>query len=343
MKAFFIKKPGHGSVMDLPPPVPDRDELLVRVMRCGVCDTDLPAYKGQLKRRSPPVLLGHEFSGVVVEKGESVSQQIRVGDHVVAVPQRYCGMCDACLRGLGSLCEHKKIMGSQAWPGAFAEYICVPEEQVVAIPQNMEFSLAALCEPLAVAIHTLARTNFEIGRNVMIFGAGGIGMLLLKLVVLKGANECIVCDHREYNLSVARNLGATLTIMADGQPIQEKLLSLGWNKSVDIAFVSVSYTGLISQSMNIVDRRGSISIIHGYNKMDIVDFDTSARKEQTIYTSSSPDRDDFEEAIGLLYEYSDAFSGVISQEIGVERLEAVLNSKEEGGIDSVKTIVNFER
>ena len=171
MKAAMLYRPGDVQVVDMAPPEPGPGEALIRIHACGVCGTDHSLFVGGFPAVFP-VIIGHEFSGVVAGVGGGV-QTVAIGDRVTVDPNRVCRVCDYCRMGSEHLCENLTSMGVHIH-GADAEYCVMPATNVYPIPDNLPFDVAAFCEPLACAIRGVEMAHIRPGDTVLILGAGGI-------------------------------------------------------------------------------------------------------------------------------------------------------------------------
>jgi len=197
MRAMVFTKPGTVELQEVPVPEPDDGELLIAVGAVGICGSELHGIRSADFRR-PPLIMGHEFAGTTA-----------AGDRVVVNPLLSCGNCDQCVHGREHLCRHRQIVGIQR-PGAFAEYVSVPEGAVRQLPAEMSFETAALIEPLANAVHALNLAQPREGARIAIIGAGTIGLVSL-LVACTRSDDVTICDLADSRLAVAGQLGATAT------------------------------------------------------------------------------------------------------------------------------------
>jgi len=216
MLAAVLEGVGKMVLKEVPKPVIKKNEVLVRVKSCGICQTDYSAYTGRRTNWTPPMILGHEISGVIEEVGDEV-ENWKPGDEVILSPVISCGDCDNCRLGLGHYCRNGKVIGGEGQkvvlPGGFAEYVAVPTSVLYRKPENVSFDSAALTEPLAGSYKGMIEySNLRLGEDVVIIGAGAMGLLLLELAVAGGAGNSIVIDVVDERLNKAKELGATHTI-----------------------------------------------------------------------------------------------------------------------------------
>lgn len=205
MHALAVTATKSLDLVDLDIPSPGEGEVLVRVAWCGICGSDIPRYfEGAV--HSFPQVLGHEFSGTVVQLGEGVSN-VKEGARVAVAPLVPCGDCEYCKQGRPALCTHYSFVGSRQ-QGALADYVAVPAINVVPIPDHVSLKAAALVEPLTVAIHGVDRANIRTGASALVFGAGVIGLLSAMVLKAKGVSKLTVCDLDPKKLKIAEEIGA---------------------------------------------------------------------------------------------------------------------------------------
>lgn len=185
------------------------NEVLVKVQSCGVCGTDVHIVEGS-SRSTPPVVLGHEFVGIVEDVGSDVHHIAR-GQHVAVDPNIACGMCYYCRRGLVHLCTNLRALGVDL-DGGMAEFCMAPMQQVYVLPERMKPGASVYVEPVSCAIHGIDRANISIGDTVVIIGGGTIGLLMLQLAKNAGAARTILVEPLEYKRRIATELGAEIVI-----------------------------------------------------------------------------------------------------------------------------------
>lgn len=198
------------KVQESPVPKLEPDGVLVRVMACGICGTDVHIYEGDkgAADTTPPVILGREFSGVVEAVGEKVSR-VKAGDRVCIDPNSLCGACSYCRTGIGHFCENMVGIGTTV-DGGFAEYCAVPESQVYRLAAGTSFEEGAMAEPLACCLHGIDLCEIRPGSAVMVIGAGMIGLLMVQLAKLSGVRLVAVLEPVEEKRIMALKLGADL-------------------------------------------------------------------------------------------------------------------------------------
>ena len=220
MKAAVLNKPGDIQVKEVETPQPGSGEVLIQIRACGVCGTDHSLFTGGFPAVYP-VIIGHEFSGVVTAMGPGV-KSFQIGDRVTVDPNRVCRRCEYCRMGSEHLCENLSSMGVHIH-GADAEYCVMPETNVYKLPDNVSFEAAAFCEPLACAIRGIEMGHIRTGDTVLILGAGGMGNLLTQLALQAGAAHVIVSEPIRHRREKAMENGATRVIDPLSQDVDTEL------------------------------------------------------------------------------------------------------------------------
>ncbi len=190
---------------------PNEDEVLIRVMAAGVCGTDMHIFDGAKGASEcyPPVVLGHEFSGIVEETGANV-KKIQTGDHVTVDPSIMCGTCFNCQTGKPHFCENYSATGV-TYDGGFAQFCVVNEKQIFKLKNEVSFEEGAMCEPLGCCLHGIDRAGIQPGDTVLIIGGGTIGLIMLQLARLAGAATILLSEPVESKRALAEKLGADYT------------------------------------------------------------------------------------------------------------------------------------
>ncbi|AEV30137.1 theronine dehydrogenase-like Zn-dependent dehydrogenase [Sphaerochaeta pleomorpha str. Grapes] len=204
MRAIVIEKPGMISVREVPIPVVNEDEVLIKVMSSGICGTDVHIFHGEYLG-SYPIIPGHEFSGIVEKVGKQV-KRIKVGDHVAVEPNIACDNCENCLENRQNFCANWQGVGV-SMPGGMAEYVKAPEKAVFSIGK-LPFDEGAFCEPLSCVLHGIEQVPLKLGDRVLVLGAGPIGMLLAQTAKIRGACTITQVDKNESRLEMAKAYAA---------------------------------------------------------------------------------------------------------------------------------------
>ena len=265
MRALMKTSKGQGNLelQDVPRPMAGADEVLVRVRACGICGSDLKIQDDQ-HPYTPPVVIGHEFSGEIEEVGADVSGW-KIGDRVVAEQHfKACGYCRQCLTGNSFACISKRAPGYFS-DGSFTEFISVPAWLLHRIPSNLSFVEAALTEPSAVAAHgMLDRTGIDPGDMVVILGCGPIGLVAAKMAQTVGASKVIITgvDHDEQmRLPKARELGIDHVVNVMNDDLESLVNEITHGEGADVVIELSGALPAIAQSFRLVRRLGRVGII----------------------------------------------------------------------------------
>ncbi len=212
MKALVWEGPRLFVMREQDKPRASSNEVVLRVAFAGICGSELSGYLGHNALRVPPLVMGHEFSGEIVELGGSapeVNPALKLGQRVTVNPLASCGHCDYCKAGLNHLCPSRKLIGAHR-AGAFAEFVSVPAELVHVLPEGTSTRVGALAEPVAVAVRIAELAGNVQDQTVLVMGAGPIGLLVLQVLKARGANQVFVADLDVERLEMAEKLGGEI-------------------------------------------------------------------------------------------------------------------------------------
>ncbi|MHA1298537.1 MAG: zinc-dependent alcohol dehydrogenase [Candidatus Helarchaeota archaeon] len=240
---------------DLPKPKVKKDDVLIKVKYCGICGTDIESYEtGSLIPTG--LILGHEFSGEIVEIGEAV-KKLKVGDRVTANPNEPCFKCKWCMNNQENMCKKSPSAFGTTSNGALAEYIKVKAERIHLLPPNVSFEEGALVEPLAIAVYAVQESGIKLGENAVIFGAGTIGLSTLQ-VLQTIASEVYVIEPLEFNQKKALELGATEVLEPkDWTKINKLTKKIGPDHIFDCAGTPKTYI----DSLKLIRKGGQITVV----------------------------------------------------------------------------------
>ncbi|MGN7312951.1 2,3-butanediol dehydrogenase [Alkalicoccobacillus gibsonii] len=265
MKAARLYGSQDLRVVDIPEPSVSSHQVKVKVEWAGICGSDLHEFSHgpsadphPLTGQLPPITLGHEFSGTIVELADDVTN-LKVGERVAIEPLIHCGECYACKRGHYNQCSKVGFVGLNR-DGGFAEYVVVEEQMVHQLPDNVSFEEGALVEPTAVSFYAVRESQLKPGDSVAIFGAGPIGLLTLLSVKAAGATKIIVVDVSEERLKKAEELGATTTINGMDDNIVETIHELTGG-GVSVAYECAGVQPTMTNAVASVKQGGQVMAI----------------------------------------------------------------------------------
>jgi (R,R)-butanediol dehydrogenase/meso-butanediol dehydrogenase/diacetyl reductase len=301
-------------VESLPDPVPAAGEVVLQVARCGICGSDLHMTEDAAYGIKPGDVLGHEFAGEVVALGAGVAD-LAVGDRVAAIPLRGCGHCPACLSGEPAWCAEFGLQG-----GGYAEYVRTRADQCVRLPRSASLADGAIIEPLAVALHGVMLSAVKPHDQVLVLGAGPIGLAVAFWARRLGAARVVVQDIVPHQRERALSMGATDFIVDRDDPVGASERALGGK--ADIVYECVGVPGLIAQASRQVRVKGTVLILGLCTRPDsFVPFEVLS-KEIRLQTSAFFKRQEYEAALDALDSGAAQPRLLVSDTIGLEQVPA---------------------
>ena len=334
MKAAQYFSTENIKISDVQKPDIVEGEALIKVSYTGVCGTDMMIYSGKHPRAVSPLIMGHEFSGVIENiKGNS---NFKKGDCVTVEPTISCGQCKACLSGSYHVCENLKLIGIDM-DGGFAEYVRVPIHRLHIVPDNLSMELAALAEPLAVAVHTVRRSTLKVGQDVVILGAGPIGLLIGIVARMNGANNIFISDISEFRLNKAKKLGFHAINDKKMDSVNEIMKKTN-GRLIDVVFETAGIQKTVDQAVNIIKTQGKIVIVSVFKTNPKISLADMHFREISLTTTRCYSSDDFKTAIDIMSSEKIDFSIVISHELPINQVGKAF-SLMKNTEDSLKVLV----
>jgi L-iditol 2-dehydrogenase len=258
--------PHKLAFQDVPRPTLGERDVLLRVKACAICGSDVHGYEGITGRRTPPMIMGHEFGGVVEELGHCVSS-LQPGDRVLATPSAGCGHCEFCRMNRPEMCSQRRVLGVGNINGALAEFCVVPAESLMTIPPGVSFVQATMVEPLTVAYHAFHRRPAQAMEDVALIGVGTIGLLLLQIVRLANPRRIFVSDPIPEKLTRARRYGATDTLDPIKTDVADAIMQATGGRGVDLAIEAVGFEESVQTAMAIARLGGDVLVVGNASKM----------------------------------------------------------------------------
>lgn len=291
-------QPKKIEFREVPVPKPGEGEVLVKIMRIGICGSDIHVYHGLHAFTKYPITQGHEVSGEIVELGEKV-EGLYVGQRVTIEPQVTCGKCHPCRHGKYNLCEELKVMGFQT-TGVASEYFAVDAAKITPIPQDMSFDEGAMIEPLAVAVHA-ANQAWEVkDQNIVVIGAGPIGNLVAQTLKAKGARAVMVSDISDLRLSIAKECGVDYAINTREKDLGEAILEAFGPDKADLIYDCAGNDISMGQAIKYARKGSQIILVAVFAKMANVDLAVLNDHELDLNTTMMYRHPDYVEAIELV-------------------------------------------
>lgn len=273
MKALVLEEYNKLVYKEFPDPVIGSGEVLVRIKACGICGSDVHGLDGSTGRRIPPLIMGHEASGIIEETGPSVTgwkkeDRVTFDSTVYHLDDWYT------LRGRYNISDNREVIGVSPGEykrnGAFAELIAVPQHILYRIPDSVSFEQAAMVEAAAVALHAINVSGIKPGDSCVVTGAGMIGIYIIKLLVVTGAGKIIAIDSNSSRLEIARKCGAENIFDPAESGLQEKIKYLTGMRGADISFEAVGKTETVNTAIAAVRKGGTVVLVGNTSK--IVEF-----------------------------------------------------------------------
>ena len=242
-------------------PKPERDEVLIKIKKTSICGTDLHIYKWDewaQKTIQVPMHIGHEFVGEIAEIGEDV-KGFSIGDRVSGEGHINCGCCRNCRSGKRHLCRNTLCVGVN-YAGAFAEYLVIPEQNAYKIPEKISDNTAAVLDPLGNAVHSALEFDL-VGEDVLITGAGPVGLMAGAIVHHVGARHVVITDVNEYRLSLAKKMGMDVTVNPIKTPLAKVMKILGMTEGFDVGLEMSGNAEAFRSMLTVMNNGGKIAFL----------------------------------------------------------------------------------
>lgn len=320
MKAVLLTQPGSFEFVDMPDPECAPDEVIVQVANCGICGTDRAIFRGEAPA-SWPVVLGHEFSGVVVEVGTAVSGLV-IGDRIAADPNIVDGTCFFCRRGETHLCEGLTPLGITR-NGGFAELAAVPAQYAYRLPATVSTEHGSLVEPLACCVRGIDQAQIRLGDLVAVLGAGPIGCLLIQLARIQGAGTIVAVEPDEARRHHAMSAGADLTCTPEEA---EAVLRDLRDPAPDVVIEASGRTQTAEWSIGLVRRGGTVVLFGVYPEQERLSLNPYRVNEDELrIVGSLNNPNTHQRAIDLLGSGRVSLDGIITHRLGLEDLPRAMD------------------
>ncbi|MFG6147365.1 zinc-binding dehydrogenase [Halobacillus sp. B23F22_1] len=308
---------GHLELQDRNVPAAGPDQVKIEVKYAGICGSDIHTYEGHY-RVAAPVTLGHEFSGVVVEVGEGVTE-FKPGDRVTSETTFYiCGECEYCQSGDYNLCNHRKGLGTQQ-DGGFAKYLIARKESVHHIPDNVDDQSAAMTEPLACTYHAAAKTEIEKDDVVVVIGPGPIGLFTAQVAKSRGARVIITgLTNDKVRLDKAKEIGLDYAVDTQTENIKELVDHLTDGYGADIVFECSGAAPAAKQGLDLLRKKGQYAQVGIFAKPEVAfDLERIIQKEIRVVGSRSQKSADWEPSLELMNNGSVNAKALVTHEFDI--------------------------
>jgi len=272
MKAILVRAPMDFGLEDVPVPECSSRGLLLRVLACGLCGSDLRTLRSGHRKVTLPWILGHEISGEVAEVGDRYQGHWQRGQRLSVAPLVYCGRCDFCQSGQCELCEDYREI-AQTWPGGFAEYMAIPEEAIQRgtirpVPEGLDMDLAAIAEPVSSCIHAQEKGAVGLGDTVVVMGTGPIGCIHIALARARGADRVFGVDVNEHRLAQAKQFGPDALVNASRNDAADAIRRLTGGRGAEVVITANPSGQAQVQAVEMARRGGRILLFGGLPESD---------------------------------------------------------------------------
>lgn len=339
MLAAKLTKPFTVEFETLPNPKITADEVLLKINCFGICASDMQMYHGKHKYAAMPVIMGHECCATIVEAGANV-KDFKVGDKVTIEPQVTCGECYPCRSGRFNVCMHLRTMGVHI-DGCNCEYMAVDPKYLHHVPQDMSDELACLVEPTAVGIGSIKRSRNFRGGNVVVVGAGTIGNLAAQAAKGLGASRVMITDINQAKLDYALECGIDYAVNTGKVTLRDAILDAFGEDMADVIVDCVAVPAVFKTILDAARPRSEIVITGNYKDTVEVEIPMIQRREIDVLGHMMYIREDFKDAIDLLYNGKINTDKLISQRYSFDKYPDAFKFADEHPLDVMKIVVKF--
>lgn len=342
MKAVFVDDAEKVVVKKATLPELKENEVQIKVSVAGICGSDIHTYKGLHPFRKPPVIIGHEVAGEVVEVGEKVTR-FKVGDRVTVEPQIGTGESEGIMTGNVNYSDNRLAPGMGDWLGTMAEYFIAPEAQVLPLPDTVTYDEGVLVEPLAVGVHAAYKGEVQQTDRVAILGAGPIGLLTLIAVKDRGVENVVVTDVLEYSLEKAKEMGASSVInIKEKQNWVNEAKEVLDKGSFDKVFITAGVPGIVNDALNLLKKGGRVVTVAMFHGQQEIDIEQLQQNEKEVVGCMTYNRPDSEKALEIITKGEFGVDKVISHKLHYEEAGKGFKMVDKKLDNSVKVLISFE-
>ncbi len=340
MKSLVYAAPGRVEVRDMAAPEPRDRAAKINMRYCGVCGTDIAIHAGKHPRAKAPLVIGHEFVGVIEEVRNGV-RGFKPGDRVAAYPLLSCGVCLPCRTGTPHVCEKLRLIGIDC-DGGMAEHAWIDEDVLFKVDDALPDRIAALIEPLAVVVRSLHQARFQLRDSAVIIGAGPIGVLTAIALKHAGASRIVISDIDEVRLGTCRALGYETVNGKDGRLV-DYVNDTTNGEGTDVVF-ECSGAESAAAEMTRIARVGGMICMTGIHKAPHpVDLRELNFKEQTLVGTRVYTKREFEQTVSYALQLKDDLEPVVTQVVPLSQSEGIFDMIADPTINTIKVLVDCTR
>lgn len=336
MKALVLKEYGNIVYTDVPDPAPcGADDVTVAIRACGICGSDVAGMAGRTGRRIPPVIMGHESTGVIHAVGSAVTGFVP-GDRVAISASQFCGVCDMCRNGRTNMCVLHRVLGISCadykLDGAYAQFTRVPARTVFHLPEGVSFVEGALLEPLANAVHGVTAAGRTFDAPVLVYGCGTIGLMAIQALRAYRCPRIIAVDTNADKRALALRCGAHVALGAEGENVVARVMEETNGAGVTLCVECVGVEATLRTALSCLSNGGMASVVGLLEQQITVPMQRVVTGEITIRGSFTYTADDFRESIRLIrsreVDPSLCVSDIVPLSRGAEAFERLRLGKE---------------
>lgn len=332
--------PGEIEFREVPTPEPKENEVLVKIMKIGVCGSDIHVYHGEHPFTSYPVTQGHEVSGEIAALGKNVTG-FSTGQKVTIQPQVVCGKCYPCRHGKYNLCEELKVMGFQT-TGVASHYFAVDAAKVTLLPEEMSFDEGAMIEPLAVAVHAVKRAGDVKGAKIAVLGAGPIGILVAQTAKGLGAESVMITDVSDLRLAKAKECGVDYCINTKNEDFGEAMVQCFGPDKADAIYDCAGNDITMGQAIKYARKGSTIILVAVFAGMAKIDLAVLNDHELDLNTSMMYRNEDYIDAIRLVNEGKVKLAPLISEHFAFRDYLKAYQFIDANRESTMKVIINVQ-
>ena len=338
MKAIKYEKPWNVACVEQDKPVCGKGQALIRIMTAGICGSDIGAFRGTNGLVSYPRVIGHELAGIIEEIDEENNPKgFKVGDRVIVDPYLYCGHCYPCSIGRTNCCTDLHVLGVHV-DGGMAEYFTHPADMLVKMPDDMDWTLAAMAEPLTISLHGVHRGSLKAGEYVAIYGAGTIGVLAAMAAEAYGAHAIII-DLVQERLDFAKSVGVEYTINSGKEDVVSRIAEITDGNMAQLVMECTGANVCIRQTLDIVSNAGRITFTGWPKNETSIPTDVITKKEVDI-RGARTSAGEFEEAIDLIMSGKVDIRKILTKTVTMDEAPETIIDIEKNPGNYLKVVVN---
>ena len=341
MKQAVLVKPESFEIREVPIPEITDNQALIRVRAVGICGSDIHAYYGKHPFISCPIVMGHEAAGDVVKIGRNVTN-LKPGMRVVMRPQKVCGECYLCKTGRFNICKKLEVIGCQC-TGASSDYFAVDANLLYELPENVDYAVGTVIEPLAVGVHAVKRGLADVkGKKILVIGAGTIGNVVAQSAKGLGAASVMVSDVSAFKLQMAKECGADYCVDVSKQNLADEILKAYGEDGVDAIYECSANAGALNQALDFARKGITIVIVAVYGKNPEVNLPNVQDREYNVVGTLMYVHEDYLDAIRLVAEKKVDLAKLITAHFPLEKVADAYHHIEKNRDTMQKVILDVE-